>query len=242
MAGSRWAGPRTLCGAQVLSGHLHPSCPPALRQKHRELLAAADLASVLGGQTGGSPSEPRPAAAALESTTFRESLGPPHSPPPNPPPKICPGCTGMGYKTGRCPRKVPQPRQQGPWKQPRPELGAVVYHLGKEHPQTVSGWNFRSWRFLSSQASPHRISFFPPLSRPAFPLCCQAQTTLLKPSPEPREARKLPAPRLCAKLGSRDRGDSGAAGPGAACPRAGGLSRPHSARPRLDLGPCAGRT
>lgn len=66
------------------SGHLHPSCPPALRQKHRELLAAADLASVLGGQTGGSSSEPRPAAAALGSTTFRENLGPPHSPPPTP--------------------------------------------------------------------------------------------------------------------------------------------------------------
>ena len=63
------------------SGHLRPSCPPALRQKHGELLAAADLASV---QTGGSSSEPRPAAAALGSTTFRESLGPPHSPPPTP--------------------------------------------------------------------------------------------------------------------------------------------------------------
>ena len=66
------------------SGHLRPSCPPALRQKHGELLAAADLASVLGGPTGGSSSEPRPAAAALGSTTFRESLGPPHSPPPTP--------------------------------------------------------------------------------------------------------------------------------------------------------------
>lgn len=45
----------------------------------------------------------------------------------------------MGDKIGRCPRKAPQPWHQGPWKQPRPELGVVVYHLGKNIPKQLLG-------------------------------------------------------------------------------------------------------
>lgn len=112
--------------------------------------------------------------------------------------------------------------------------------LKKKRPKKASGWNFKFWRLLSSRAALHVFLSFLPLQA-CFPSLLPSSDVAAETQPSAREARKLPAPRLCGKLGSRDRSDSGAAGPAAAVtrgrrPPAASLC-PAAPRPRTVCGP-----
>lgn len=72
-----------------------------------------------------------------------------------------------------------------PWEQVVLSRGRYL-PLKKASPK-ASEWACGCPGWLSGQPCLRRVSLLAPLARPALPLCCQAQTSLLKPSPAPAE-------------------------------------------------------
>lgn len=121
------------------------------------------------------------------------------------------------------------------WKQHVPS-GVVVYPLRQNKPEASGGSS--GSRGVCGAARLHRVSSFAPLSLPALPLCCQAQASLLRPSPAPAKPGNFQL-RGCEESWGREAGVPAAPPAGRGCAPG---PRPLAASPRRTSGrPRAGR-